>query len=284
MHGQTMHIACPNCHAIYDVPESKLESALSLRCHACRYSWPLDIAVKPRPRLPFSKEQRAEPVAPPSDSLSSPSPGTTAAPQATAKSAESPPDATSLSPAMEEGRSPPLSPPSASSSLPDQSGSITTAAPLKEGKQRSIFISEPPAATPLSAPTQEPDAVLADTATLNRPVKPETFPRSASLESQPDVKWPAFDPQATSPAAMYAESSLIPEQPADEDLDYPAHRDDVPEEALGRSDPQPHRRAQTLLWIGLPILIILALIVLCRGEIIQILPVSAGWFGRLGLS
>lgn len=41
MHDGEMHIACPNCQAVYDVPESKLDNALSLRCCACNYSWPL---------------------------------------------------------------------------------------------------------------------------------------------------------------------------------------------------------------------------------------------------
>lgn len=41
MHGSEMHIACPNCQAIYDVPESKLNSVLSLRCSTCHHSWEL---------------------------------------------------------------------------------------------------------------------------------------------------------------------------------------------------------------------------------------------------
>ena len=41
MHEAKMHIACPNCHAVYDVPESKLDTVLSLRCQACNHSWPL---------------------------------------------------------------------------------------------------------------------------------------------------------------------------------------------------------------------------------------------------
>lgn len=41
MHGSKMHISCPNCHAIYDVPENRLEPVSSLRCCACHYSWPL---------------------------------------------------------------------------------------------------------------------------------------------------------------------------------------------------------------------------------------------------
>lgn len=41
MHARKMRISCPNCHAIYDVPEDRLEPVSSLRCCACHYSWPL---------------------------------------------------------------------------------------------------------------------------------------------------------------------------------------------------------------------------------------------------
>lgn len=41
MHGGEMRISCPNCHAVYDVPEDRLEPASSLRCSECHYSWPL---------------------------------------------------------------------------------------------------------------------------------------------------------------------------------------------------------------------------------------------------
>lgn len=58
MHVGKMHIACPNCHAVYDVPESRLSTALSLRCSACNYYWPV-APISSGPAHP--PEERADP-------------------------------------------------------------------------------------------------------------------------------------------------------------------------------------------------------------------------------
>lgn len=41
MHDGKMHIACPHCRTVYNVPESKLGSVLFLRCGVCAHRWPL---------------------------------------------------------------------------------------------------------------------------------------------------------------------------------------------------------------------------------------------------
>lgn len=243
-----MHIACPNCHAIYDVPESKLEAALSLRCHACRFSWPLEITRKPQLRLPAPKDQRTEPAAPfapTSDPLSA-------------------------------------SAPALSAPLPENVGLKTTSAPLKEVEQP-ILASEPSHSPPFSALLQEFDAKMVDAAPPNRPVTSNLSARPSSSAPRPDAKWPAFNPQTTSPAAMYAESSLIPEE-SPEDLDHLVHTDDEPNETSGRFSLRSYHLLHILFWVGLPILILLTLIILYRVEVMQIIPASSSWFGKLGFS
>jgi predicted Zn finger-like uncharacterized protein len=43
-----MHIACPNCHATYDVPEAALRrGARKLRCARCRHEWVPDVVAEP---------------------------------------------------------------------------------------------------------------------------------------------------------------------------------------------------------------------------------------------
>jgi predicted Zn finger-like uncharacterized protein len=40
-----MNIECPNCHAAYDVPDSRLGARRTVRCGACGHAWPADHAA-----------------------------------------------------------------------------------------------------------------------------------------------------------------------------------------------------------------------------------------------
>lgn len=40
-----MNIECPNCHAAYDVPDSRLGTRRAVRCGACGHAWPVDDAA-----------------------------------------------------------------------------------------------------------------------------------------------------------------------------------------------------------------------------------------------
>lgn len=64
MHGGKMRIVCPNCHAAYEVPESKLESILSLRCAACSHCWSVPPVVAPAKRQPAPAAPPAPAAAP----------------------------------------------------------------------------------------------------------------------------------------------------------------------------------------------------------------------------
>ena len=67
MHNGKMHIACPHCLAVYDVPESRLGSVLFLRCGVCAHRWPF-VSAKPE-TVPSASQplDSSRPLTPSSD-------------------------------------------------------------------------------------------------------------------------------------------------------------------------------------------------------------------------
>lgn len=107
MHGGEMRISCPNCHAVYDVPEDRLEPASSLRCSECHYSWPLGGLTSktsaPKQAEPKTNTQKTSP-------LKSGSPKRTPESEVPTPSSPPPPLAASAAP-RDEARVKPKNPP-----------------------------------------------------------------------------------------------------------------------------------------------------------------------------
>lgn len=72
MHNGKMQIICPHCNAIYDVPESRLDSIKSLHCSACNHNWAYATAVPAESPTPNQENQPINPAPVSSDPVASP--------------------------------------------------------------------------------------------------------------------------------------------------------------------------------------------------------------------
>lgn len=190
MHGGKMLIACPNCHATYDVPESRLDAVLSLRCSSCHYSW------EPRPARPTG--------------------GYTNRQQSTASSTRKPQPGTGFKRAASQPQQDPSSSSMSSvtvSSLTVSSVTVSSNQPAAANMDIPETPQMDPKPTPRPAPFTTPEpAPKPSPAPKPAPVAPEVDPE-VTLDDEPDYVVHLTSARQTNQSPVSLVSPKQPEQP-----------------------------------------------------------------------